>query len=80
VTTPRAAAALDAQPGEHLLVAEDAAGLAAAALDLLANAARARELARAARALVERRYRWEDSAEGVAAAWRHAVDAMRRSA
>jgi len=80
VTTPRAAAALDAQPGEHLLVAEDAAGLAAAALDLLANAARARALARAARALVERRYRWEDSAEGVAAAWRHAVDAMQRSA
>ena len=74
VTTPRAAAALDAEPGEHLLVAEDAAGLAAAALDLLRDPARARVLARAARALVERRYRWEDSAAGVEAAWQRAVN------
>ena len=79
VTTPRAAAALDAEPGEHLLVAEDAAGLASAALDLLRDARRARAMARAARALVERRYRWEDSAAAVEAAWRRAVDAPRRS-
>jgi len=74
VTTPRAAAALDVEPGEHLLVAEDAAGLAAAALGLLRDPARARLLARAARALVERRYRWEDSAAGVEAAWQRAVN------
>jgi len=74
VTTPRAAAALDVEPGEHLLVAEDAAGLAAAALDLLRDVPRARAMARAARALVERRYRWEDSAAAVEAAWRQAVD------
>ena len=73
VTTPRAAAALDAEPGEHLLVAEDAPGLAAAALDLLRDPARARAMARAARALVERRYRWEDSAAAVERAWQRAV-------
>jgi glycosyltransferase involved in cell wall biosynthesis len=75
VATPRAAAALDAQPGEHLLIAEDAEGLAAAALTLLRDPARARTLARAARALVEQRYRWDDSAAGVEAAWRAAVGA-----
>jgi sugar transferase (PEP-CTERM/EpsH1 system associated) len=70
VATPRAAAPLAVRPGEHLLVAEDAAGLAAATLALLRDPARARALARAARALVERCYRWEDSAAGVEAAWR----------
>src|SRR5439155_78663 len=79
VTTPRATAALEVRPGEHLLVADDAAGLAAAALDLLRAPGRARVLARAARALVERRYRWEDSAAGVDGAWQRAVDAARRS-
>ena len=70
VTTPPVAAAIDgARPGEHLIVAEDAAGLAAAAVGLLGDPARARALARAARALVERGYRWEDSAAGVERAW-----------
>jgi len=69
VTTPRAATPLAARAGEHLLVADDAAGLAAAAVALLRDPARARTLGRAARALVERRYRWEDSAAAVEAAW-----------
>jgi sugar transferase (PEP-CTERM/EpsH1 system associated) len=70
VASPRAAAPLAVRAGEHLLVGEDAAGLAAATLTLLREPARARALARAARALVERCYRWEDSAAGVEAAWR----------
>jgi sugar transferase (PEP-CTERM/EpsH1 system associated) len=69
VATSRAAAGLEARPGEHLLVADDAEGLARATTALLTDPARAGALARAARALVERRYRWEDSAAGVEAAW-----------
>jgi glycosyltransferase involved in cell wall biosynthesis len=70
VASPRAAAPLAAaRAGEHLLVAEDAAGFAAATLALLRDPARARTLARAARGLVERRYRWEDSAAAVEAIW-----------
>jgi sugar transferase (PEP-CTERM/EpsH1 system associated) len=69
VATPRATEGLDVRAGEHLLVAEDAAGLAEAAVALLRDPVRARALARAGRALVERRYRWEDSAGGVEAAW-----------
>jgi sugar transferase (PEP-CTERM/EpsH1 system associated) len=75
VATPRAVAGLDLVPGEHALVAEDAERLAAATVTLLRDPPRARALARAARALVERRYRWEDSADRVEAAWRAAVGA-----
>jgi glycosyltransferase involved in cell wall biosynthesis len=73
VATPQATGGLDVVAGEHLLVAADAPGLAEAALGLLRDPARARALARAARALVERKYRWEDSAAGVEAAWQAAV-------
>jgi len=69
VTTPRATEGLDVRAGEHVLVAEDAAGLADAAIALLRDPGRAQALARAGRALVERCYRWEDSAAGVEAAW-----------
>jgi glycosyltransferase involved in cell wall biosynthesis len=69
VATPRALAGLALRPGEHVLVGEDAEALAAAAVALLRDPAKARTLARAARALVERRYRWEDSAAAVEAAW-----------
>jgi sugar transferase (PEP-CTERM/EpsH1 system associated) len=69
VATPRATEGLEVRAGEHLLVAEDAAGLADAAIALLRDAGRARALAHAGRRLVERRYRWEDSAAGVEAAW-----------
>jgi glycosyltransferase involved in cell wall biosynthesis len=73
VATPRAVAGLDLRAGEHALVADDAAGLAAAVVALVRDPVRARTLARAARALVERRYRWEDSAAGVEAAWQAAI-------
>jgi glycosyltransferase involved in cell wall biosynthesis len=73
VATPSVAAALEARPSEHLLVADDADALAAATVALLRDPARARTLAAAARALVARRYRWEDSARGVEAAWEAVV-------
>lgn len=73
VTTPGVAAALAAVPGEHLVVAEGAVGLADAVVALLRDRARARTMARAARALVERCYRWTDSARGVEAAWVRAL-------
>ena len=77
VTTPAVAAALEVVPGEHLLVAGDADGLAAAAVALLTDPGRGRALAVAARTLVERRYRWEASAAAVEAAWEAAVAAAR---
>jgi len=73
VATSRAIAGLAVRDGEHLVVADDAAGIATAAAELIREPARARALARAARALVEWRYRWEDSAGAVEAAWRDAV-------
>ena len=69
VATPTVAAALEVNPGTHLMVAGDAAELAAATVALLRDPERARAMATAARALVERRYRWDDSAAGVEAAW-----------
>lgn len=56
VATPVAAAGLECEPGRHLLVAADAAGLAAAVDRLLADAALARQLAGAAYDLVRRQY------------------------
>jgi sugar transferase (PEP-CTERM/EpsH1 system associated) len=69
VATPRAVAGLEVRADEHCLVAADADGLAAAAVELLERPERGRALARAARALVDARYRWEASAAGVEAAW-----------
>lgn len=73
VATPSVAAALEVRPDEHLLVAADADALAAATVALLRDPARARTLSAAARTLVTRCYRWEDSARGVEAAWVAAV-------
>src|SRR5262249_56433440 len=73
VATPSVAAALDVRADEHLLVADGAEALAAATVALLRDPAPARAMARAARAVVERRYRWEDSARGVEAAWEAAA-------
>ena len=72
VATSRATAALEVQSGRHLLIAEDAAEIAAACVTLLRDPARGAALARAARALVEDRYGWEASAALVGAAWRRA--------
>jgi sugar transferase (PEP-CTERM/EpsH1 system associated) len=69
VATPSVAAGLDVEPGRHLLVAAEAAGLAGATISLLRDGARARSMAEAARALVARRYRWAISAAEVERAW-----------
>jgi sugar transferase (PEP-CTERM/EpsH1 system associated) len=57
-TTPGPAGGLRAVDGEHLLIAETAAELAAAVLRLLADRHLAARLGANARALVEREYRW----------------------
>jgi sugar transferase (PEP-CTERM/EpsH1 system associated) len=75
VATSRAVAGLSVHANEHLLVADDAAGIAAATVALLRDPQRARRLARAARSLVESRYRWEDSAASVESAWNRAAGA-----
>jgi polysaccharide biosynthesis protein PslH len=72
VTTPQVAAAFAARDGEHLLLGDTGPALAEAATALLRDEARARRIAEAARALVERAYGWDASAAGVEAAWRAA--------
>lgn len=79
VTTPRTAAALGARDGEHCLVAEDAAGLADAAIRLLRDHDRAVTIARAAHAFVARTYGWDASAARVEAAWIDACAGVRRA-
>lgn len=69
VTTPQVAEPLAARAGEHFLVGDGADALADAAVGLLRDPRRARAMARAARVIVETRYRWEASADGVEAAW-----------
>ncbi len=59
VSTPLGAAGIDAVDGEHLLLAESAADLAAAAVRVLTDDALAIRLSEAARALVEERYDWQ---------------------
>jgi sugar transferase (PEP-CTERM/EpsH1 system associated) len=73
VTTPQVAAALLARDGEHLLLGETTADLAAAAVTLLRDGPRARRMAEAAHALVAARYAWEASAAAVESAWADAV-------
>jgi glycosyltransferase involved in cell wall biosynthesis len=58
VSTPIGAEGLEAQDGEHLLIAGDPAAFAAAVQDLLSDPARRRALASAGRALYLDRYTW----------------------
>lgn len=77
VTTPQVAEPLRGRAGEHFVVADGADALAAAAVGLLREPARARAMAVAARRLVETLYRWETSADAVEAAWIAATQADR---
>ncbi len=61
VVTPYALSGVEAISGEHLLVAEDAEGLAEQVVRLLKEPALCRRLARNARRLVEEKYTWERS-------------------
>jgi sugar transferase (PEP-CTERM/EpsH1 system associated) len=58
VSTTLGLEGIAAQPGEHALVADDAAAFAAAVARLLASPDRRQQLAARARALVEARYDW----------------------
>jgi sugar transferase (PEP-CTERM/EpsH1 system associated) len=77
VTTSGVASALDMVAGEHLLVADTADEIAAAAVGLLSSPSRRQALAERARRRVEERYRWEDSAAAVESAWLAAAAARR---
>jgi glycosyltransferase involved in cell wall biosynthesis len=59
VTTSEVNEGLRAMPGEHLLLADDDEGLAAAARRLLGDPAERARLGQAGRALVLERFRWE---------------------
>ncbi|HMQ18003.1 MAG TPA: glycosyltransferase, partial [Sphingopyxis sp.] len=59
VASAAAAEGIDAAPGEHLLVADDAPGLAAALCALFDDKARAAAMGRAARARMIARYGWD---------------------
>lgn len=59
VATPEAAEGIEAEPGRELVVAGDARAFAASVLALLGDAPRANAIGRAARACVERHYRWD---------------------
>lgn len=69
VATGRAVAALGVTAGTHLLVADSAGDLAAAAVGLLRDPARRRTMAIAARELVESRYLWAEAAAELETIW-----------
>ncbi len=58
VATPQAVSAIQARPGEEVLVAQDAAGLAAQILRLLQDSDLRERLGRAGRTYVERHHDW----------------------
>lgn len=66
VSTPLGAAGIDAVDGEHLLLGESPADLAAQTVRVLTDDALAQRLSSAARALVEQRYDWDAFATAVA--------------
>ncbi|TPG63703.1 glycosyltransferase [Hymenobacter nivis] len=65
VTTPLANNALRGTPGQHLLVAADAAGLADAVGQLLADAAGAAQLAARGHTFVQQHYDWAAATAGL---------------
>jgi len=65
VSTTLGAEGLEARPGENLLLADDAAGLAAAVGRVLDDPALGRALGNAGRRLVEERYSWDAAALGL---------------
>jgi sugar transferase (PEP-CTERM/EpsH1 system associated) len=75
VSTSLSAAGLDAVDGEHLLIADDAAGMAGAILRLMSDPALGARLAKSARALVERNHTWDRSARDLERLWLDAAQA-----
>ena len=73
VVTPSALSGIDAQHGEHLLVAEDSQAMAAQVIRLFDDTALAGRLARNARRRVEEKYTWERSVTMLEELYRLAV-------
>jgi glycosyltransferase involved in cell wall biosynthesis len=67
VSTTIGCEGIDVRHGEHLLIADEAARFADSVLELLDSPERGAELARAGRALVERRYQWRAVVESIEA-------------
>jgi len=74
VATPCALGGIEALDGEHLLVADDADGLADQVVRLLRDPTLRRRLARNARQLVEEKYTWERSVAMVEEVYRLAIE------
>jgi polysaccharide biosynthesis protein PslH len=77
VATSSAAAAIDARDGIELLIADRPDDFAAAVIRLLVDRPFAVSLAKAARALIERRYTWSASAKALEGLWIEAANAPR---
>ena len=74
VSTTIGCEGLDVEPGRHLLVADGAAEMGDAIVELLADPQRRRALGEAGRQLAEERYDWARSAEGLESAWANAAE------
>lgn len=72
VTTPRAAEAVGAVPGVHLLVGEDSAAVATAVRAVIDDPVEAQAMAQRARQFVEERFGWDLSAERLELVWERA--------
>jgi glycosyltransferase involved in cell wall biosynthesis len=79
VCYPGSATGIEAVPGQHLLVAENAREFAASVLHLLRNPMRADQIAKAARTLVEEKYGWESRARAYEAVYEDIVQAGRNN-
>ncbi|WP_448575962.1 glycosyltransferase [Thermomicrobium sp.] len=70
VTTSLGLEGIDAEPGRHVLVADDAASFGSAVVDLLSSSHHRAALAAEARRLVERSYDWDRIGEQLLAVYR----------
>jgi glycosyltransferase involved in cell wall biosynthesis len=78
VATPRAVAALDAQPGRDVFVAEGPQAFAEAVLTLLDDPGRRRRIGQAGRIYVETHHRWDRIAAQLEACYEELL-AMKRA-
>lgn len=78
ITTPRAVAALQAVPGEDIMVAENASDYAAAILDMLGDPARQKVLGENGRRYVETYHQWPRIAARLETIYQETVNAHLR--
>jgi glycosyltransferase involved in cell wall biosynthesis len=78
ISTSSGAEGLDIVDGQHLVLAETSQEIADATIAMLRNPRRRREVVRAARALVESRYGWDDCAERHLNLYRELTEARRQ--